>query len=101
MRGTFPLHDPGPVEPFLCCPEAREAGHLGRKIDVLPFAVEARTLERLDPVEQVVDEPRDAPVPVVSWGPVVSRKQGWHGNRRYAVALLDEIGIVGRLQLRR
>src|ERR1700716_2322462 len=88
------------IQPFLRRREAEESGDSRREIDRLPFRVEARRLQPVDPGKQVVDEAADALITVRFWRPIEGDQNGRHRDRGNALAFLDETGIVARLQYR-
>src|SRR6202022_1394003 len=86
------------VQPFLRRREAEQSGDSRREIDRLPFRVEARRLQPVDPGKQVVDEASDALIAVRLCRPIERDQNGRYRDRRHALALLDQIGIFARLQ---
>src|ERR1700726_2711570 len=88
------------IQPFLGRREAGESGDSRSEVDRLPFRVEARRLQPVDPGKQVIDEAGDALITVRTCLPVEGDQNGRHCDRGNAFALLDQIGIVARLQYR-
>src|ERR1700736_4963089 len=86
------------IQPFLRRREAGESGNGGSEIDRLPFRVEARRLQSVDSGKQVIDEAGDALITVRIWRPIEGDQSRRHRDRGNAFALLDQIGIVARLQ---
>src|SRR6202043_747060 len=88
------------IKPFLRRREAGESGDSRSEVDRLPFRVEAWRLQPVDPGKQVIDEAGDALIAVRIRRPIEGDQNCRHGDRRHAFALLDQIGIVARLQYR-
>src|ERR1700738_1457583 len=86
------------IQPFLRRREAGESGDSRREIDRLPFRVEARRLQPVDPGKQEIDEAGDALITVRFRRPIEGDQNRRYRDRRHAFALLDQIGIVARLQ---
>src|ERR1700694_3699376 len=82
------------IQPFLRCREAGESGDSRSEVDRLPFRVEARRLQPVDPGKQVVDKACNALIAVRFGRPVERDQNGRYRDRRHAFALLDQIGIV-------
>jgi len=51
------------IKPLLSGLKAREARSTCFQIDTLPFRVEARRLQFVDPTEELVDKTRNPPIP--------------------------------------
>src|SRR6202165_3886008 len=85
------------IQPFLGRREAGESGDSRSEIDRLPFRVEARRLQPVDPGKQVIDEAGDALITVRICRPIEGDQNGRHRDRRHTFALRDQIGIVARL----
>src|SRR5262249_54959790 len=79
--------------------EAGQSGNGRGEIDRLPFRVEARRLQRVDPGKQVIDEAGDALIAVRFHRPIKGDQDRRYRDRRHALALLDQIGIFARPQL--
>src|ERR1700737_3689517 len=88
------------IEPLLRRREAGESGDSRSEVDRLPFWVEARRLQPVDPGKQVIDEAGDALITVRFRRPIEGDQNGRHRDRGNAFAFLDQIGIVARLQYR-
>src|SRR3977135_4534303 len=86
------------IQPFLRRREAEESGDSRREIDRLPFRVEDRRLQPVDPGKQVVDEAADALKRGRLCRTTDSDKNVWYRDRRHALAWLNQIGIFARLQ---
>src|ERR1700682_2305594 len=88
------------IQPFLRRREAGQSGDRCSEIDRLPFRVEARRLQLVDPGKQVIDEACDALITCRCRRPIEGDQNGRHRDRGNAFAFLDQIGIVARLQYR-
>src|SRR5882757_3404571 len=86
------------IQPFLRRGEAGESGDSRSEIDRLPFRVEARRLQPVDPGKQVIDEAGDALIAVRLCRPIERDQNGRYRDRRHTLALLDQTGIFARLQ---
>src|SRR3954471_17624916 len=87
------------TQPFLRRREASESGDSRGEIDRLPFRIEARRLQPVDPGKQVIDEAGDALIAVRFHRPIEGDQNSRYRDRRHALTLLDQIGIFARLQL--